>query len=424
MSGGSKPIELNAGSLELAPFIRPDDTVVVGHNSAEPLTLTEALMAQQPTIGPLTTFMGLAVTSTFDPAKAPTMRYASFAAIGTTSKLSRANRLSISPCHYSQLPELFASGKFRADVTLLSLSPPGPDGRMSLGTSHEYVIAAALRSRVVIAEVNEQMPFMFGAEIPDTLRIDAIVRTARQLPQVAGPKFGDEERKIAALVAGMVPNGGTIQLGLGAVPDAIADGLTGHRHIGIHTGMLTESIMPLVDAGVVDNNMKPFDRGVTVCGIYVGTDRFYRALDRNKIYANLPPSHTHAIATIARIPNFISINTAIEVDLAGQVNSEIADGVYVGGTAGAVDYVRAAQLAPGGRSIMALLSTAKKGTVSRIVPKVSTVTVAASDIDTVVTEYGVAELKGVSLEERAKRMIAIAHPAFRESLASAAKQAI
>jgi acyl-CoA hydrolase len=420
VSESRKPIEINAGSLELGQFIRPNDVVVVGHNSAEPLTLTEALIAQQSAIGPLSTFMGFAVTSTFDPAKAPTMHYESFAAIGTTSKLSRANRLSIAPCHYSQLPGLFTSGRFRANVTLLSLSPPGPDGRMSLGTSHEYVIAAALRSRVVIAEINEQMPFMFGAEIPDALGIDAILRTSRQLPQVVGPKFGEEERKIAQLVAGMVPNGGTIQLGLGAVPDAIADGLTGHRHIGVHTGMLTESIMPLVEAGVVDNSTKPFDRGVTVSGIYVGTDRFYRALDRNKAYANMPPSHTHAIGTVARIPNFISINTAIEVDLAGQVNSEIADGAYVGGTAGAVDFVRAAQLSQSGRSIMALLSTAKKGTVSRIVPRVSTVTVAASDIDTVVTEFGVAELKGVSLAERAKRMIAIAHPAFREALASAA----
>jgi acyl-CoA hydrolase len=415
------PVEVDAATLDLGRFIRAGDIVAVGHNSAEPLTLSEALIAQQPGIGPLTTFIGFLVTSTFDPANAPTMRYESFAAIGTTSKLSRANRLSVVPCHYSQVPELFAAGRLRADVTLMSLSPPGPDGRMSLGTSHEYVIEAALRSRVVIAEVNAQMPFMYGGEIPDSLRIDAIVRTSRQLPQVTGPKFGDEERKIAALVAGMVANGGTIQLGLGSVPDAIAAGLTGHRHLGVHTGMLTESIMPLVDAGIVDNSAKPFDQGVTVSGIYVGTDRFYRALDRNKAYACLPPRHTHAIATVARIPNFVSINTAIEVDLAGQVNSEIADGMYVGGTAGAVDYVRGAQLSAGGRSIMALLATAKKGTVSRIVPKVSAVTVAASDIDTVVTEYGVAELKGVPLEERAKRMIAIAHPAFREELERGAR---
>ena len=415
------PVELNPASIDLGRFIKSGDVVVLGHNSTEPLTLSEALLAQQPAIGPLTAFVGFLVTPTFDPLQAPTMRYESFAAIGTTSKLSRAHRLSVVPCHYSQVPDLFAAGRLRADVTLLSLSAPGADGRMSLGTSHEYVIDAALRSRVVIAEVNEQMPTLFGAAIPDALRIDAIVRTSRQLPQVIGPRFGDDERKIAELVAGLIPNGGTFQLGLGSVPDAIAAGLTRHRHLGVHTGMLTESIMPLIEAGIVDNSAKPFDQGVTVSGIYVGTDRFYRTLDRNQAYACLPPRHTHAIGTVARLPNFISINTAIEVDLAGQVNSEIADGVYVGGTAGAVDYVRGAQLAPGGRSIMALLATAKKGTVSRIVPKVSAVTVAASDIDTVITEYGIAKLKGVSLEQRAKRMIAIAHPAFREDLERAAR---
>ncbi len=417
MSERAAPVELSPATLDLARFVRPGDVVVVGHNSTEPLTLSEALLAQQEAIGPLTAFVGFSVTSTFDPACVPTMRYESFAAIGTTSKLSRGKRLSVIPCHYSQVPELFRSGRLRADVTLLSLSRPGPDGRLSLGTSHEYVIEAALRSRVVIAEINEQMPFMFGAEISDALRIDAFVRTSRQLPQVTSPNFGDEEIKIAERVAGMIANSGTFQLGLGSVPDAIAAALTGHRHLGVHTGMITESIMPLIASGVVDNSAKPFDQGVTVSGIYVGTDRFYRMLDRNTAFACLPPSHTHAIGTVSRIPRFVSINTAIEVDLAGQVNSEVADGLYVGGTAGAVDYVRGAQLAPGGRSIMALLSTAKRGTVSRIVPKVGAVTVAASDVDTVVTEHGVAELKGVSLAERARRMIAIAHPAFREELA-------
>jgi len=412
----SAPTELDARDLDLAPFIRAGDVVVPAHNSAEPLTLTEALVAQQPAIGPMTAFVGFLLSSTFDGVAAPTLRYESFAAIGTTSRLSRAGRLNVVPCHYSQVPALFASGRLRADVTLLSLSRPGPDGRRSIGTSNEYMLDAARRSRVVIGEVNESLPFVFGAELPDDVSLAAIVHTDRPLVQAPAARIGEDERRIAAHVASLTPDGATIQLGLGSVPDAIAAALAGHRHLGVHTGMVTESIVPLVESGVIDNSTKPFDRGVTVSGIYVGTDRFYRMLDGNRAFACLPPPHTHSVLSVARIRDFISINTAIEVDLTGQVNSEVADGVYVGGTAGAVDYVRGAQLSVGGRSIMALLSTAKKGTVSRIVPRVSQVTVAASDIDTVVTEFGIAELKGVPHAERARRLIAIAHPDFREGL--------
>lgn len=414
-------IEITPADLDLARFIRPGDVVVCAQDSGQPLSLTEALVAQQARIGPLTAFVGYSVADTFAPDAAPGIAYEGFGAMGTLARLSKAGRIGVRPCHYSQLPELFTSGRWRADVALITASPAVQCGPLSFGCSMVYAHAAAERARVVIVEVNDRMPWMFGAEVPSDLRIDVIVRTSRQLPQVSGPKIGETERKIAELVAGLIPDRATIQLGVGAVPDAIALALAHHRHLSFHTGMLSESFLPLIEAGAVDNSSKPIDRGVTVSGFYVGTDAFFAKLHRNAAFACRPPTYTHAIDVVTRIPRFHSINTAIEVDLAGRVNAEIADGAYVGGTGGALDYTRGAQLSPGGRSIVALPATARKGTVSRIVPRCdAAVTVPAADIDTVVTEFGVAELKGLTFAERAKRMIAIAHPAFREILEQSA----
>lgn len=410
-------IELDARDLDLARFIKPGDVVVCGQDSGEPLTLTQALIAQQPRIGALSAFVGFSITDTFDPQAAPDIAYTGFGAMGTLAKLSRAGRIDVRPCHYSQLPELFTSERWRADVVLTTASPGVAGGPMSWGTSQVYCHAAAQRARVVIVEVNDRMPWLYGAEVSADQRVDLVVRTSRQIPQAAGPRIGEVERQIAAHVAGLIPDGATIQLGVGAVPDAIAVALAHHKHLGVHTGMLTESIVPLIEAGVVDNSTKPIDRGVTVSGFFVGTDAFYAKLHRNRAMLSRPPTYTHALHVVAQISKFISINTAIEVDLAGRVNAEVADGVYVGGTGGAADYTRGAQLSEGGRAIVALLSTARKGTVSRIVSRCeAAVTVTPADVDTVVTEYGVAELKGQSLAERARRMIAIAHPAFREEL--------
>jgi acyl-CoA hydrolase len=414
-------VELDADALDLARFIRPGDTVAVAQGSAEPLTLTEALIAQSGELGALSVFIGLMYSDTFTPEVAPSLRYASYGALGSMARLARAGRLEVVPCHYSQLPWLLSSGPVKADVVMLGLSP-AVDGVATLGAAHGYAVAATSRARVVLAEVNERMPWVYGGELPAGFRVDAMVRTSRPLPRYPDSRAGDAERGVAANVAGLIPDGATLQFGVGTIPDAVLVALAGHRDLGLHTGMVTQAVLPLLECGAVTNRRKPIDTGVTVNGVYIGDENLYRHIDRNPAMRLAGPEYTHAIATLARIPGFVSINSAVEVDLAGNVNAEIAGGAYVGGFGGQVDFVRGAAAAPGGRAIIALPSASRDGTASRIVTRCAAVTTSAADADTIVTEWGVAELRGVSYEQRARRIAAIAHPAFRDALAAAARR--
>lgn len=412
-------VELDAAAPDLARFVRPGDTVVVGQAAAEPLTLGEALVAQADALGAITVFLGSHWSDTFAPDRAPGIRYVSYGALGTNGRLARAGRLEIVPCHYSQVAWLFESGTWHADVVLLGLAA-GPGGRLNLGASHGYALAAALRARTVVAEVNERAPWLHGGEVPAELRIDAVVRTDRALPAYRVSKIGPIEREIGRRVAALIPDGATVQAGVGTVPDAALAALAGHRNLGLHSGMLTSAALPLLESGAVTNARKPIDTGATVTGLLIGDERLYAWADRNPALRLAPPDYTHSTAVLARLPGFASVNSAIEVDLLGRVNAEVAGGAYVGGVGGAMDFIRGAAAAPGGRSIIALPSVSRDGKASRIVASCATVTTPAADADLVATEWGVASLRGVSYAERATRLIAIAHPEHREALARAA----
>jgi len=411
-------VELDAGQPDLARFIRPGDTVAVAQGASEPLTLTEALVAQAAELGALRIFLGAMYSDTFAPEAAPGFRYASYGALGTNLRLMRAGRLEVVPCHYSQLPWLVSAGPVRAEVVMLALSPAS-GGAMTIGAAHGFALAAASRARVVLAEVNERMPWLHGGELPAGFRIDAVVRTSRPLPRYPAARVGEVERKVAANVAALIPDGATLQFGIGTIADAVLGALGGHKNLGLHTGMLSDSVLPLLEKGVVTNGLKAIDTGVTVNGIWIGDEPLYRYIDRNPALRLAGPEYTHSIATLARLPGFVSINSAVEVDLGGNVNAEVAGGAYVGGVGGQLDFVRGAAAAPGGRSIIALASVSRDGKTSRIVERCAAVTTPAADTDTIVTEWGAAELRGVAFEARAQRIAAIAHPAFRESLAAA-----
>jgi len=414
-------VELDPAAPDLARFIRPGDTVAVAQGASEPMTLTEALVAQAAHLGALKVFIGAMYSNTFAPDVAPGFRYASYGALASNLRLARAGRLEVVPCHYSQLPWLLASGPVKADVVMLALSP-AVDGVMTIGAAHGYALAAASRARVVLAEVNEQMPWLHGGELPAGFRIDAMVRTSRPLPRYPAARVGEVERAVAANVAGLIPDGATLQFGIGTIADAVLGALAGHKNLGLHTGMLSDSVLPLLEGGVVTNRRKPIDTGVTVNGIWIGDEPLYRHIDRNPALRLAGPEYTHAIATLARIPGFVAVNSGVEVDLGGNVNAEVAGGAYVGGVGGQLDFVRGAAAAPGGRAIIALPSVARDGKTSRIVARCAAVTTPAADADTIVTEWGIAELRGVAYEERARRIAAIAHPAFRDSLAAAARR--
>ena len=414
-------VELDVGSLDLTRYIRPGDTVVVAQASSEPLTLTEALVGQAERLGAVTVFIGANWSATFAPDRVPGVRYVSYGALGANARLARAGRLDVVPCHYSQLPWLFESETWRADVVLIGLSP-ATDGVMTLGPSHGYALAAARRARTVIAEVNERMPWVHGGELPADLRIDAVVHSARPLPTYPAAKIGEVERRVAARVVALVPDGATVQIGIGTLPDAVLEALAGHRDLGVHSGMLTGAVLPLLERGVVTNARKPIDRGVTVTGLAIGDEKLYGYAHRNPAVRLAAPDYTHALSVLAQLPDFVSVNSAVEVDLFGRVNAEVAGGHYVGGVGGAMDFIRGAAAAPGGRAVIALPSVSRDGKTSRIVAACATVTTPAADADFVVTDWGVAELRGIDYAERARRLTAIAHPDFREELQRAARR--
>lgn len=412
--------ELTAATLDLARLIRPGDHIVVGQGTAEPQTLTAALVEQRARIGRTQVFLGPVFSSTWQPEHADHLSFSSYGGFG--GNLARAGMLDILPSHVSQLPHLLCSGALRCDVVLVQLSAPNAQGEYSFGIAHDYLVDAMRRARVVIAEINDQMPWTFGSEVLRDLRIDYVVRGSRPLLELQPARLGDVERRIAAHAAAFIDDGAVLQTGIGAIPDAILSALATHRDLGVHSGMIGDGIVDLIERGVMNGARKNIDRGIAVSGVLFATARTYRFADGNPQILLRPVTYTHNATVMAQLDNFVAVNSAIEVDLSGQVNAELAGGGYIGAVGGQLDFVRGALLSRGGRSIIALPATAKGGTVSRIVARIAdaVVTTPRSDADLIITEFGAADLRGQSIAERMRRLAAIAHPDFREQLARAA----
>ena len=412
-------------ALDLRRFVRPGDAIWLSQGAAEPLALSQALVRQRADIGPCSVFVGMLTCDTFRPEHADHLAFRSYGGVGRNHRLIEAGALDVVPASYSQLPSLIETGRVACDVVMLQLSAEGPDGRSSLGIAHDYLLAAARRARVVIAEVNQEMPWTCGSDELAEIRIDAVVPSSRPLPEVARAAGGATEHRIAAHVAGFVADRATLEVGVGALADAILDAVADRRELGIHTGLIGDGVVELIERGVVTNAYKTVAPGMTTAGLLFGTRRAYRFARENRALNLCGPVQTHGIATLARIDNFIAINGAIEVDLTGQVNAEVLGGRYVGAVGGQLDFIRGAWQSRGGRSIIAMPSTADDGATSRIVVKLTqgVVTTPRSEADVFVTEWGSAELRGQGLKERVRRMIAIAHPAHREALEANAARA-
>jgi acetyl-CoA hydrolase len=416
--------ELSADELDLSRFIRAGDTIFVGQGAAEALTLTETLVAQRQKIGGVRVFIGPTFSNTWQPEHADYLSFLSYGALGNSQRLSKAGLLSVIPSHMSQLPQLLESGELAADVVLVQLSPANAGGKYSFGIANDYLVDAMRRARVVIAEVNDQVPWTFcGEAIADSeastgLRIDYVVRTSRPLLELKGAAIGATERRIAAHAAAFIGDGAVLQTGIGAIPDAILSALHERRDLGVHSGLIGDCVIDLIRRGVMNGARKTIDRGLAVGGVVFASADSYRFLHENAQVLLRTVRHTHNLQVIAALDNFIAINSAIEVDLSGQVNAEMAAGNYIGAVGGQLDFVRGAWLSRGGRSIIALPATTKNDSISRIVARIGSgnVTTPRSDADLIVTEWGAAELRGQPLNERIKRMIAIAHPNFREQL--------
>ena len=397
----SHPRELAPSNLDFAGLVAPGDGVVWGQGCAESTVLVDALLKQACNLAPLSVFVGLSCRdlSAILPAS---VRVLSYGALGQLGKLPE---LEIVPCHYSQISRLIADRTLPGDVALVQVSPPDEDGFCSLGVGGDYLLDALGQVRTIIAEVNEQCPRTLGATIPWE-RLTAYVRTDRPLLELPGGTPGVVEEGIGHHVASIIEDGDTIQIGVGTLPDAVLSALREHRDLGFHSGMIADGVVDLIEAGVITNARKSSDTGISVAGTALGSARLFAWLDGRADILMQPVSYTHDPVTLRRVGSLASINSALEVDLTGQVCAELTvagSGRRLGAVGGQVDFGRAA-VANGGKAIIALPAT-------RIVPQLSgPVTTARSDVDWVVTEYGACSLRGLPEPARARALLRIAEP--------------
>ncbi|WP_280295620.1 acetyl-CoA hydrolase/transferase family protein [Nocardia abscessus] len=409
-----------AADLDLTTILRAGDRIVVGQACGEPTTLIEALIAQGGAIGGVSAFIATSFSGLFTPAATESFALSSMGAIGALRSLTKEHRLSIVPCHVSRVGPMIEAGILGCDVAFVQVSPADECGEHSFGLVSDHVRAAVTAARIVVAEVNDQVPFTLGERLPGA-EIDYAVRVSRPPVQVPPARIGPVDEAIAGHAAAYIEDGAVLQIGVGAVPDAVLRLLHDRTDLGVHSGMIGDGLVDLVESGAITNARKTIDRGVSVTGALIGTERLYRFADRNAAIRMCATDYTHDAGVLARLERLVTINSAMEVDLTGQVNAEQTGAAYLGGTGGQVDFVRAGARSPGGHAILALPSTAKGGTVSRITATLSgPVTTARSDVDVIVTEFGAAELAGQTLAERTRRLIAVAHPDFREELERAA----
>jgi len=408
----------DVSGLDLARYIRPGDTVAWGQACAEPLTLTEALAEQRKQLGGVRCFTGISSSTAVRPEHCDYLSFASYTAAGANRALVEAGDLDILAAHYSDLP-----GILHPDVVFLSLPPARPDGTFGLGLGADYVATLIDSARVVIAEINDQVPDLSCGRRLSPAHIDVLVQVSRPPAEYPAVAPRDIEDTIAGHIAGLIPDGATIQLGIGSMPSAVALRLRSHRDLGVHSGMITDAIAELIEAGVVTGARKSVDQGLVVTGFLMGTRQLLTLAAADPAITLRDTRYTHDPAVLAAQHQLVAINSATEVDLTGQANTETAAGRYVGAVGGAVDFARGAARS-GGVPIIALPSTARHSTgrtASRVVARLSgPVTVSRADTGVIVTEYGIADLRGLTLAQRRERMIAIAHPDHRQKLAEAA----
>jgi acyl-CoA hydrolase len=420
------PQEIDAANLDLASIIRPGEHVVWGQGPGEAQTLVEKLVEQRHQVGRIKAFVGgISYSGILKPEHADNIEFTAYGAVGELRKLAQAGVLRLIPCHLSQLTRYLRDALIGSDVVFLQLSPPDSSGEYSYGTANDYFQAAMTRARVVIAEVNDQAPWTWCDNYPPKDRIDYIVRVSRPPVMLQARAIGPAEEGIARHVCKYIEDGTTIQIGIGGIPDAIMAAIGDRRDLGFHSGLINDRVADLMEQGVITNARKPIDPGLAIAGGLLGTRRLFDFADHNRSMRLMTFDYTHNAGILARQGKILAINSAVEVDLTGQVNAEVASGQYIGAIGGQGDFVRGVQVSPQGRSVIALPATARDDKVSRIVSRLSgPVTTARGDADLIATEHGIAELRGQPIAERVRRMIAIAHPAFREALEREARSAI
>lgn len=333
-------------------------------------------------------------------------------------------RADLMPCYYQDMPRLFEQ-YVEPDAVLLHVAPMDRHGFFSTGVAGSVSEVLIRNAKHIYLEVNSRIPRALSSPMVHISQVTALCESDRPLPILKKAEIDDVSRMIGGMIAEEIPDGATLQLGIGAVPEAVGMALCGKQDLGIHTELFTDSMVELIECGAVTNEKKPVHRGKSVATLAFGSQRIYDYIDDNPAFLLLPVDQVNDPAIVASHPNFMSVNGALEVDFYGQVCAESMGTRHVSGSGGQVDYVRGATQSKGGKSFIAFPSTAKGGTVSRIRPALSSgaiVTTSKNDVDYIVTEYGIAKLRGKTLSQRTRNLIAVAHPKFREELVFQAKK--
>jgi 4-hydroxybutyrate CoA-transferase len=341
----------------------------------------------------------------------------------STRKAVEEKRADYTPCFFSEIPRLFREKLLPVDVALIQITPPDEEGFCSYGLSADYTVAAAECATTVIAQVNAKLPRTGGAKI-HLNAVNFLVEKDEPLLELKPPVIGAVEKRIGQHVASLIADGSTLQLGIGAIPDAVLLFLTGKKDIGIHSEMFSDGVVGLAEAGVITNKKKTINPGKFMAAFLMGTRKLYDFIDGNPEVELHPVDYINDPCVIGQHDNMVSINSALQVDLMGQVNAEMIGSRQFSGIGGQVDFVRGVSRAKNGKSIIALPSTASGGKVSRIACELdrgAAVSTSRNDVHYIVTEYGIANLRGKGLRERALALIGIAHPDFRETLLAEAK---
>ena len=404
--------------------VEPGQTIYLGGNAATPRALASALATRAESLSDVRIAHVLLLGD--DPFGEGLARerfsHLSFFAGPGDRKAILERRAQYVPCHLSEIPRLMREGQPRVDVAMLMTAPPDRHGLLSLGTEVLASLAAAEVANTVIVQVNPRMPVVNGNSFLHVDEVDVIVEAEEELPELISRAPNRVEQRIAEHIVSLIPEGATLQLGIGGIPNAVASQLEGRSDLGIHSEMISDGVMHAYEAGVLSGRMKTMHKGKIVTTFALGSREFYDWIDDNNAVEAHPCDHTNDPFDAARNHRLIAINSAISVDLTGQVNADSIGYRIYSGVGGQVDFVRAARLSVGGRPIIALPSTARGGTISRIVPRLAEgagVVTSRADVHTIVTEHGIAELYGRPIAQRVRALVDIADPSFRPELEAA-----
>ncbi|MBL8470850.1 MAG: acetyl-CoA hydrolase/transferase family protein [Rhodocyclaceae bacterium] len=408
-------------------FVKDGDTIVVPTGVGEPPALLSALSDQR------RNFRGVRVAQIlplrkfgyFDPQTAEHVRHFAYFFGGASRPGGQDGWIDYLPAYFSEVPTLLDRDLLPADVVFTMASSMDEHGFFSLGLAADYTMAAIRRARAVVLEVNPNVPFANGNCHIHVSQVTALVESEDPVMEVGLPQIGPVQEAIGKYVADLIPDGATLQIGYGGIPDAVVMQLTHKHDLGIHTEMVGDGIMTLVEAGAVTNRRKNYHAGKMLATFALGSKKLYRFMDRNPAVEIHPVDFTNDPFRAGRNDNLITINATMQVDLIGQCGSETLGHTPYSGTGGQADFVRAANRSLGGKSFIVLPATAKNDSISRIVPVLAPgthVTTSKNDINYVVTEFGVAQLRGKSAKQRAEALIAIAHPDFRGELRDHARK--